>query len=126
MLDQTSTVTTTTATAPRQRPSLRPIATLTAQNIAKGHRSPGLRAGLAAQWVKGLLDIEQRTPTLAATVFGCSHGSVHIALTKSPDVSVSAAELLVHHWRRASEAERDAFVRGRLAELWDRIDRLTR
>jgi hypothetical protein len=128
-MDTTSTITTAstfTTTAPRQRPSLRPIATLTAQNIAKGHRSPGARAEFAARWVKGLLDVEQRTTTLAAAVFGCSRGSVHIALTESTDAPVTPAELLAFHWERAPEADRDTFVRHHLLAVWDVVDRLTR
>jgi hypothetical protein len=115
-----------TTTAPRQTLRCRPIKIVTAQNIAKAERSDGMRAGLAVQWIKNLLAIDQRTGSMAAAIFDCCPSSISRALAESQEAPATAVELLMHQWQQTSDAERDVFVRGRLVELWDRIDRLTR
>jgi len=117
MLDRTPN---TTTAAPQQTASTRYIASRTAQNIAKTQRSIPERSRLAVLWMYELLDIEERTTTLAASIFRCSTGSVHRALTELDALPATRSELLIHHWRRASTTERAAFGRAiGVSEIWD-------
>lgn len=101
---------TTPTTSPQMR-RVRPIRTITACNITKAERSPSTRALFGEMWVKGLLDIENRTGAMAALIFGVSQGSVSRALAESTNGPVTEAELLVHHFYRASDAECVEFAR---------------
>jgi hypothetical protein len=109
---------------------------VTGQAIAKSHWAPWRRARLAAGWKLDLVRVEPTTK-LASQVFNVSVPLVNAAIkelepavtngrSKANGTPATTVELLEHHWQQSSDAERYAFVRGRLAELWDRIDRLTR
>jgi hypothetical protein len=99
---------------------------LTGQSIAKDHaRCPRERAGLAAAWVAGILTIRPPTIPLASSVFGVCQELIREELRQLRETT-EPASLLDPAWAAASPGERDAFVRGHLVELWDRIDRITR
>jgi len=122
LLDPTSatTIPTTTGAAPRQSlPRLRPsttttITSITAQTVARSRRNAAARATLAVQWMNGRLDIVRRTGAMAATIFRVHQTTVGRALAWSTDAPATLAELLTYHWERASEADRDRFVRRHL------------
>jgi hypothetical protein len=103
-----------------------PTQTIDAQNLAKGHRTAGERAYLAAKWITGGLVIDKPTASLAATIFGCSQGSVGRALAElggGGDVAVGLAQLA---WDRMTPKQRDMFVRANLLPVWDSVERITR
>jgi hypothetical protein len=98
------------------------------QAIAKTHWSPRQRARRAAEWKLDLIQVRPTTK-LSAEVFSVSVPLVVDAI-KDLESTVTIGEL-AHRWfdgiwAGMSDDERNRFVRGRLVELWDRIDRLTR
>jgi hypothetical protein len=118
MLDR---ATPTSSYAARQIRPVRQIVTITASNLAKAERAACVRAGLAALWINGLLNIEQRTGTLAGQIFGVSAGAVSRELATFPEVpAATAAEQLVFWWNRASDRERAVFGKTvSVSHLWD-------
>jgi hypothetical protein len=110
----------------RPTPILPPLATMRARNIVKGHRSVRQRAELAARWMLDRLIIEGRTTTMAALIFGVSYASVPRALARIGGSIADYDVTLNHYWRRASDYEREEFVRANLLSVWDAVESVTR
>jgi hypothetical protein len=104
---------------------------VTGQAIAKSHWAPWRRARLAAGWKLDLVRVEPTTK-LASEDFNVSVPLVNAAIkVLEPAVTngrskANGTPAIDGIWADMSDDERNRFVRGRLVELWDRIDRLTR
>jgi hypothetical protein len=105
---------------------------LTGQTIAKSNWSPRERAYQAARWKLGLLDIEPIT-RMAASVFRVSTPLIDDAVKRlEPAITARKANgngiprTIDVMWNALPEDEQTAFVRAHLAQLWDRIDLITR
>jgi hypothetical protein len=104
----------------RPQTRVRQIQTISGQNITKAKHSPAMRAYFGATWVRGLLDIEDRTGALAAAIFSASQSAISREIAENDDDPVTTTEMLVHHWHRASDSERAEFARAvGVSAVWD-------
>jgi hypothetical protein len=104
---------------------------VTGQAIAKSHWAPWRRARPAAGWKLDLLRVEPTTK-LASQVFNVSVPLLNAAIKAlEPAVTnghskANGTPAIDSIWAGMSDDERNRFVLGRLAELYDRFDHLTR
>jgi hypothetical protein len=84
----------------------RRIETLSASYIAKADLSVPLRGLYATRWIKGSLEIERRTGSLAAKIFDVSPGTISRTLVECADEpAVTLVDQLVHLIVRATHDE---------------------
>ena len=96
---------------------------ISGQATAKSKWEPRERAGYAARWKLGEVQVDP-TLRLAATVFDVS---IPLIVEAIDDLKAAAptTPTINSIWATLSGAERDAFVRRRLLEVWDAVDRTT-
>jgi hypothetical protein len=92
------------------------------QSLAKTRRTPRQSAELAADWYLGFLQVEP-TIKMTSSVCGCSVQLTHEAIADRNGLKAPAPIDMV--WFRMSAAERIAFVRGRLTQIWDIVETIT-
>jgi hypothetical protein len=116
---------TPTGPAGQRQPRCHPV--LTGQVVAKNHLTPRARARQAAGWILGLISLQRPTVPHGAAVFHVCEELIRQELRNLRASAGSApTTVLEAGWLASTAFERDRFVRGRLAELWDEIDRITR
>ena len=99
---------------------------ISGQAIARSKWEPRERAWYAAKWKLGKVRVDP-TLKLAADVFGVSLPYVVEAVDalKAQPGNVAPTMPINSIWANSSAAERDAFVRSHLIEVWDTVEYVT-
>jgi hypothetical protein len=109
-------------TSPPTRREKFPHQALSGQCIAKSRRGPRELAVLAVLWLRGGLTITRPTVKMASAVFGVSIPLIREMAGEMAIHGTTPRESIDAYWTSMTLAERAAFFRGRVDEVWQALE----